>query len=230
MYTRTIILSLHDRKRLRAIFSARADNTKSKSAPPTTQADPARHQRQNTMLDNRAFLNHIFDPQPTIDSAIRKITVTEQQHDADEGNPATSKASTADGFLTHELRHGKRNPVGSGGEKGREGNQYNCTLYPLQDGQRHPGGVPTAHWQRGGQLQEQPRNSKTCFYCARPGTSKVNAHTTSESPPPSKLQQPPKDAERGHRSGSHCKFRSRLRRSHSINQPSGPAPKPLARR
>ena len=44
------------------------------------------------MLDHRAPLNHIFDPQPAIDAAIWKITVTEQQHDADEGNPAATTA------------------------------------------------------------------------------------------------------------------------------------------
>ena len=58
------------------------------------------------MLDHRAPLSHIFDPQPTIVAAVWKITVTEQQHDADEGNPTTTTASTADGLLTHGRHHG----------------------------------------------------------------------------------------------------------------------------
>ena len=44
------------------------------------------------MFDHRAPLKHIFDPQPTIDVDIRKITITEQQHDADEDNPTTTTA------------------------------------------------------------------------------------------------------------------------------------------
>ena len=48
------------------------------------------------MLDHRAPLKQIFDPEPTIDAAIQKITITEQQHDADEDNPTITTASIAD--------------------------------------------------------------------------------------------------------------------------------------
>ena len=79
------------------------------------------------MLDHRAPLNHIFGPQPTIDPAIWKIMVTEQQHDANEGNPTATTALTADGLLTHGWRHGQRSQGGSGRGKGSEGKQNNCT-------------------------------------------------------------------------------------------------------
>ena len=85
------------------------------------------------MLDHCAPLNHIFDPQPTIDAAIWKITVTDQQHDTDEGNPTETTTLTAGNLLTHGRRHGQRSRGGSGRGKGSERKQYNCTHCKMDD-------------------------------------------------------------------------------------------------
>ena len=114
------------------------------------------------MLEHCAPLNHIFDPQTTRDAAIWRITVTEQQYDTDEGNPTETRTLTADNLLTHGQRHGQRSRGGSGGGKGREVKQYNCTHCKMNTTAEC--GQLTGNE---GQLQEQPRKSmKTCFYCA----------------------------------------------------------------
>ena len=147
------------------------------------------------MLGHRAPLNHIFDPQPTIDAAIWKITITEQQHDADESNPTATTALTADGLPTHGRCHGQRSRGGSGGGKGREGKQYNCTHCKMNTTAEC--GQLTGNE---GQLQEQPRKSmKTCFYCAQVTTSGMNAHIQAnhQSPLPPRLQRPRKTQNTG---------------------------------
>ena len=125
------------------------------------------------------MLDQIFDPQPTIDAAIRKITVTEQQRDADEGNlnPTTTTASTADGLFTQGwgrggLRggcggrggRGQRGRRGRGrlGRKEKEGTQYNCTHCNMDN-------HTTAERGRLKPRANEEAPPRTCFYCALPG-------------------------------------------------------------
>ena len=143
------------------------------------------------MFDYRTYPNQIFDSQPTIDAAIWKIRVTEQQHDADESNPTDTTVLTTDGRLTHGRFHGQRSRGGTGRGTGREGKQYSCTHCKMNTTAEL--GQLTGNE---GQLQEQPRNlMKTCFQCTCPGAPRTKAPHTSESPspPPPRLQRPPKE-------------------------------------
>ena len=142
-------------------------------------------------IDDRIFLNHIFsklrkdpkfqmtirfmemqDPRPTVDTTLRRITITEQQHDADEGNLTTT---TADGLFTHGQGRGHGGRGGRGGRgqhgrggrgrgKGREGKQYNCTHCMMDSHTTAECGRA-----RTPSSSKATQDSKTCFYCALPG-------------------------------------------------------------
>ena len=127
-------------------------------------------------IDDRIFLNHLFDPRPNIDTAIRRIMITEQQHDADEGNHTTATPPTADGLFTHGWGRGRsgrgghdgRGQHGRGGrgrEKGREGKQYNCT-HCMMDNHTT---TECGHARTPSNSKATQDSAKTCFYCALPG-------------------------------------------------------------